>query len=25
MKPFHIKLDNTTFDPRKPLEEASRV
>jgi nitrate/nitrite transport system substrate-binding protein len=25
MRPFHIKLDNTTFDPRKPLEEASRV
>ena len=25
MKPFHIKLDNTTFDPRKPLEEANRV
>jgi len=25
MKPFHIKLDNTTFDPRKPLEEAARV
>jgi nitrate/nitrite transport system substrate-binding protein len=25
MKPFTIKLDNTTFDPRKPLEEASRV
>ena len=25
MTPFHIKLDNTTFDPRKPLEEVSRV
>jgi nitrate/nitrite transport system substrate-binding protein len=25
MTPFHIKLDNTTFDPRKPLEEANRV
>jgi nitrate/nitrite transport system substrate-binding protein len=25
MAPFHIRLDNTTFDPRKPLEEASRV
>ena len=25
MRPFHIKLDNTTFDPRKPLEEAIRL
>ncbi len=25
MKPFHVKLDNTTFDPRKPLEEVTRV
>ena len=25
MAPFTIKLDNTTFDPKKPLEEASRV
>jgi nitrate/nitrite transport system substrate-binding protein len=25
MAPFHIQLDNTTFDPRKPLEEATRV
>jgi nitrate/nitrite transport system substrate-binding protein len=25
MKPFHIKLDNSTFDPRKPLEEVNRV
>ena len=25
MAPFTIKLDNTTFDPRKPLEEVNRV
>ncbi|HEV2758860.1 MAG TPA: hypothetical protein VGV86_04760, partial [Acidimicrobiales bacterium] len=25
MKPFHIKLDDTTFDPKKPLEEVNRV
>ncbi len=25
MAPFHIKLDNTTFDPKKPLEEVNRV
>ncbi len=25
MAPFTIKLDNTTFDPKKPLEEVSRV
>jgi nitrate/nitrite transport system substrate-binding protein len=25
MAPFHIKLDNSTFDPKKPLEEVNRV
>jgi nitrate/nitrite transport system substrate-binding protein len=25
MAPFTIKLDNTTFDPKKPLEEVNRV
>ncbi len=25
MKPFNIKLDNATFDPKKPLEEVNRV
>jgi nitrate/nitrite transport system substrate-binding protein len=25
MAPFTIKLDNTTFDPKKPLEEANRL
>ncbi len=25
MKPFDIKLDSTTFDPRKPTEEALRL
>jgi len=25
MAPFSIKLDNATFDPKKPLEEAARV
>jgi len=25
MKPFQVKLDNATFDPRKPMEEVNRV
>ena len=25
MAPFNIKLDNTTFDPKKPVEEVNRV
>jgi hypothetical protein len=25
MAPLTIKLDNTTFDPKKPLEEVNRV